>query len=115
MVQSRAGSGNTVGVMVRMPEELRDRVRATAEMEGRSMNSEIVAALEEKFPEPASSIPFNEIYDLMSYVEAGKDEAEMAARSAEVNERLKARGTSISIQISIDPSTGEPATHMSVR
>ena len=101
--------------VVRLPDGMRDRIKDAAEANGRSMNSEIVAALEEKFPEPASSIPFNEIYDLMSYVEAGKDEAEMAARSAEVNERLKARGTSISIQISVDPSTGEPATHMSVR
>lgn len=56
MVQSRAGNGNTIGVMVRMPEDLRDRVRMYAENEGRSMNSEIIAALEAAYPAPKSLV-----------------------------------------------------------
>ncbi len=52
MVQARAGSGDTVGIMVRLPEGLRDRIKAAAEEDGRSMNSEIVATLEEAYPAP---------------------------------------------------------------
>lgn len=54
MVQSRAGEGGTVGLMVRVPESLRDRIKEAAEINGRSMNSEIVLALEDAFPEPTA-------------------------------------------------------------
>ncbi|MFN8681683.1 Arc family DNA-binding protein [Paracoccus sp. P2] len=53
MVQGRAGSGNVVPLMVRVPEGLRDRIKAAAEANGRSQNSEIVATLEEKYPAPS--------------------------------------------------------------
>lgn len=49
MVQSRAGSEGTVGMMVRMPAELRDHIKAAAEKNGRSQNSEIVATLEGRY------------------------------------------------------------------
>lgn len=52
MVQGRSGSGSVVPLMVRVPEELRDRIKAAAEANGRSQNSEIVATLEEKYPAP---------------------------------------------------------------
>lgn len=52
MVQSRAGIPGTVGLVVRMPENLRDRIKAAADANGRSQNSEIVATLEEKYPAP---------------------------------------------------------------
>lgn len=39
-------------MMVRMPEGLRDRIKAAADANGRSQNSEIVATLEEKYPAP---------------------------------------------------------------
>lgn len=39
--------------IVRMPPGMRDRVRAAAEKHGRSMNAEIVAILQEAFPEPS--------------------------------------------------------------
>ncbi|ARC90382.1 Arc family DNA-binding protein [Rhodovulum sp. MB263] len=37
---------------VRLPRGMRDRIKAAAEANNRSMNAEIVAALEEKFPSP---------------------------------------------------------------
>lgn len=55
MVQARVGSEGTVGMMVRMSEGLRDRIKAAAEANGRSQNSEIVATLEEKYPAPVVS------------------------------------------------------------
>jgi hypothetical protein len=39
---------------LRLPEGLRDRIKAYAEEHGRSMNAEIVRILEAKFPEPIS-------------------------------------------------------------
>lgn len=50
MVQPRIGDGETVGMMVRMSAALRDRIKAAAEKNGRSQNSEIVSTLEEKYP-----------------------------------------------------------------
>lgn len=41
--------------MVRFPDGLRDRIKATAEKNGRSMNTEIVLALEEAFPVPVTT------------------------------------------------------------
>jgi len=38
--------------IVRLPDGLRDRVKSAAKSNGRSMNSEIIAILEEKFPTP---------------------------------------------------------------
>lgn len=39
--------------MLRLPDGMRERIRLAAEENGRSMNSEILAALEERFPEPS--------------------------------------------------------------
>lgn len=36
--------------MLRLPDGMRDRIKVVAEANGRSMNAEIVAALEEVFP-----------------------------------------------------------------
>jgi len=52
MVQGRTGTGNVVPLMVRVPEDLRDRIKTAADANGRSQNSEIVATLEEKYPAP---------------------------------------------------------------
>ncbi|WP_417724581.1 Arc family DNA-binding protein [Salipiger sp.] len=41
---------------LRMPPDLKARVKASAEANNRSMNAEIVAALDEKFPRPEPEI-----------------------------------------------------------
>lgn len=41
---------------VRFPDGLRDRIKAAAEANNRSMNAEIVATLEEKYPAPDESM-----------------------------------------------------------
>lgn len=41
--------------IVRLPDGMRDRIKAAAEAHNRSMNAEIVATLEEKYPAPAPS------------------------------------------------------------
>lgn len=42
---------------IRLPDGLRDRIRDEASQNNRSMNAEIVAALEEKYPAPAALSP----------------------------------------------------------
>lgn len=39
--------------MLRLPEDLRDRIKADSEKNGRSMNAEIVRVLEQAFPAPS--------------------------------------------------------------
>ncbi|MES2665421.1 MAG: Arc family DNA-binding protein [Pseudomonadota bacterium] len=40
--------------MLRLPEGMRDRIKAAADQNGRSMNAEIVATLDERYPSPES-------------------------------------------------------------
>jgi plasmid stability protein len=40
--------------MLRLPDGLRDRIKASADAQGRSMNAEIVLVLEREFPDPWS-------------------------------------------------------------
>lgn len=42
--------------IVRLPDGLRDRIRAAAEEQGQSMNAEIVRTLEEKYPAPFETV-----------------------------------------------------------
>ncbi len=39
--------------IVRLPEGMRERIKRAAEANGRSMNAEVVATLEEKYPQPS--------------------------------------------------------------
>lgn len=39
---------------LRLPDGMRDRIKSAAEANNRSMNAEIVATLEEKYPAPAA-------------------------------------------------------------
>ncbi|MGR3823858.1 MAG: Arc family DNA-binding protein [Salipiger marinus] len=52
--------------VVRLPDGMRDRIKAAAEANNRSMNSEVVAALEEKFPAPLAIPP--DIVTLTQYL-----------------------------------------------
>ncbi|WP_108259275.1 Arc family DNA-binding protein [Mangrovicoccus ximenensis] len=40
--------------IVRLPDGMRDRIKAAADANGRSMNAEVVATLEEAYPAPVS-------------------------------------------------------------
>lgn len=90
MVQSRAGAPGTVGLVVRMPEDLRDRIKATADANGRSQNSEIVAALEEKFPPPPEGVTVEDISQWGLDILADKREGPRAKLIHEANKRLAA-------------------------
>ena len=44
-IQGRAGNGEVVGVMLRMPRPLRDEIKAEADKVGRSINTHLVMTL----------------------------------------------------------------------
>lgn len=46
---------------LRLPDGMRDRIKAAAQANGRSMNAEVVATLEEKYPAPPTAIPFADL------------------------------------------------------
>lgn len=47
--------------VLRLPDGMRDRIKAAADSNNRSMNAEIVATLEEKYPKPVDD-------DMIKYV-----------------------------------------------
>lgn len=106
MVQSRAGTPGTVGLVVRMPEDLRDRIKAAAEANGRSQNSEIVTTLEREYPPPDPSADL--LSELLAYLRGATSVQEFRERAAMVNLRLAESGDANHWQIEIpDEKEGE--------
>lgn len=56
MSESPFPSQNQDKFVLRLPDGMRDRIKTAAEANNRSMNAEIVAALEEKFPKPLGAV-----------------------------------------------------------
>ncbi|MDO5643708.1 MAG: Arc family DNA-binding protein [Paracoccus sp. (in: a-proteobacteria)] len=50
-MSTKAGRGSDQ-FMIRLPDGMRDRIKAAADLNNRSMNGEIVHTLEEKYPTP---------------------------------------------------------------
>lgn len=105
MVAGRIGDGDTVGTMVRMPAELRDRIKKSADAEGRSMNSEIVSALQEKYP----ALPtFSELAELIEQTADRLAEMEQTQEWFETAQALVSLIKSLEQKI---PREGDPVSH----
>lgn len=78
---AKAGRGSEQ-VMVRLPDGMRDRIREAAEQNNRSMNAEIVAALEEAFPERISLGAFLDEWAVPAARAETVDEREQLLREA---------------------------------
>lgn len=61
MTDSPAPSHKLDQYMLRMPDGMRDRIKAAAEKNKRSMNAEIIATLEEHYPEPKLDFTIGEV------------------------------------------------------
>jgi hypothetical protein len=83
---------------LRMPPDLKDRVASAASANNRSMNAEIVATLEEKYPAPEPLNP-NDLESLLNFVLDGADEAEMRNRARAINGMLQAHGSTASVTV----------------
>lgn len=71
MVAGRIGDGKTVGSMVRMDADLRDRIKVAADSNGRSMNSEIVNTLEQHYPAPKDDFSVSQLFEAMRKIAEG--------------------------------------------
>lgn len=70
---------------VRMPADLKSRVAASAAANNRSMNAEIVATLQEKYPEPTVDDVKAALTALLARLDKAStlDEAKVAAQEAQ--------------------------------
>lgn len=81
---------------VRFPNGMRDRIKAAADRNGRSMNAEIIATLAQHYPPPRADV--GSLDSLIAYLTSSADRKEQAARLAEVNGKLDAMGSPLRIQ-----------------
>lgn len=98
--------------MLRLPDGMRDRIKAEADKHGRSMNAEIVSALEEKYPAPP------EDFDLLDYclqwvvpIKNAKTPEDARARLDEANRAAASfyPGTSYKVELvvhELEPGVG---------
>lgn len=55
--------------MLRLPDGMRDRIKAAGDANNRSMNAEIVATLEEKYPAPVRHFNYDKLKEYQDYIE----------------------------------------------
>ncbi|WP_085043835.1 Arc family DNA-binding protein [Ensifer aridi] len=79
---------NTEQFQLRLPPGLRDRIKAAADRKGRSTNAEIVATLEDAYPDPHALLDELSFIDEIDEIQA-KLERIRALRLAEAIERGK--------------------------
>jgi plasmid stability protein len=85
---------------LRLPEGMRDRIKVAADLAGRSMNAEIVATLEERYP--ARSVDVRAVESLLHYISEAPTKAIAATRLIEVNSRFAAAGSPLRVEATTD-------------
>lgn len=90
MTELRPGQGSDQ-FNVRFPPGMRERVKAAADRNGRSMNAEIIATLSEHYPPPRADV--GSLDGLIHYLISSSDRAEQLSRLAEVNSKLDTMGS----------------------
>lgn len=69
----------TVQYQLRLPEELRDRIKNSGKEHNRSMNADIVARLEQTFAEEVQPVPMEVMFDDDWLAGSGLTKAEFGA------------------------------------
>lgn len=85
---------------VRFPDGMRDRIKAAADRNGRSMNAEIVATLEAAYP--PIQLEVKSVDGVMHYIAGAPDAETQVARVKEVNDRFAAMGSLLRIEVRED-------------
>lgn len=75
---------------------MRDRIKAAADRNGRSMNAEIVATLAQHYPPPRADV--GSLDGLIHYLISASDRQTQTARLAEVNGKLDDMGSPFRIK-----------------
>lgn len=84
---------------LRMPDDLKARVQSAADANNRSMNAEIVAALEEKFPENRPAIIAQVVGAAALLDLANAAPEDRAGMVLSLNERLSEAGTAVRLAL----------------
>lgn len=99
MTELRPGQGSDQ-FNVRFPPGMRDRIKVAADLNGRSMNAEIIATLELHYP--ATSVDVRAVDGLIHYIASAATPAQTAERKAEVNAKFEAVGSPLRIEQTLD-------------
>ncbi|OHC54472.1 MAG: hypothetical protein A3D16_09865 [Rhodobacterales bacterium RIFCSPHIGHO2_02_FULL_62_130] len=75
---------------------MRDRIKVAADLNARSMNAEIVATLEERYP--ATSVDVRAVDSLLHYIANATTPGQVLERIAEVNAKFEAVGSPLRIE-----------------
>ena len=79
---------------------MRDRIKIAADLNGRSMNAEIVATLEERYP--ATSVDVRAVDGLLHYIASATNAEQTLERVVEVNAKFEAVGSPLRIAVADD-------------
>lgn len=75
--------------MLRLPDGMRDRIKVAAEGNNRSMNSEIVATLEEKYPAKSIDVELCRSWEWLAFIDAADSHEERLERLRLINDDLR--------------------------
>lgn len=91
--------------MLRLPDGMRDRIKQAAERNNRSMNAEIVATLEDKYPVAFSFDVFNQ--EWLAPILLAKDKSLKEHLAAKANQYLKSSHPDYSVRLEENMETGQ--------
>ena len=74
--------------IVRLPDGMRERIRHVADQNNRSMNAEIVATLEEKYPEPSHWVSLAKVLEARNRTLAKMGPEELTKLQAAIGELI---------------------------
>ena len=89
--------------IIRLPDGMRERIRQAADQNNRSMNAEIVATLEEKYPEPSHWASLAKALEARDRTLAKMSSDEVAQLQAAIGELID------TFAAATDPSGAGPA------
>ncbi|UWQ83526.1 Arc family DNA-binding protein [Leisingera caerulea] len=98
--------------MLRLPDGMRARIRAAAKKNGRSMNAEIVALLEDQFPDETQELPtLAEIEHWQDYIFEAEDQGTFENRLAWANAEIESSGW----EFKLEADDGNPSLVLVLR
>ncbi|MDO8983795.1 Arc family DNA-binding protein [Cypionkella sp.] len=96
MINQTSASRSSEQVHLRIPSSLLARIKSATSRSGRSVNGEIVIALETAFPSPVVDVEAVEV--LLQYVSSAPNTAELQHRIEEVNARFVSKGSLLRVE-----------------
>lgn len=104
MSESPFPSQNQDKFVLRLPDGMRDRIKTAAEINNRSMNAEIVATLEEKYPAPSPADAIRAAFtELLNTIRSESPNNEMLAKAIDhINSTMDAVGKDTANAIALE-------------